>query len=193
MPHVSSKAAAAVALLLALPALSAQQTLNAEQGWSAVGQCASRTGDRARHDCLDDVLRRAGLLTPEAEKRERQRQFGLEDNAAARAPAPAPSPRPAAAASAPPPPAPVAVPTPAPKVEPPEVDRLEAEVASSLVGNDRKLLVTMKDGAIWKQIDSDTLPRLPVAGDVVRIRKGTLGSYLCALPTRHTFRCQRIK
>jgi len=181
-------AAVTVASILSLgpAALRAQApgAMTPDQGWSAISQCASNPTERARHACVDDVLRKAGLLTPQAEAKERRRQFGLDENAAraappVAAPKPPPSPAPAPASAAP------------PKND--DSGRVEVEVARAAVATDGKVVVTTTDGAQWKQTDSDTLPRLPAAGDRVKIRRASLGSYLCELPTHHTFRCVRTK
>jgi hypothetical protein len=172
-----------VLLCLAAAPLAAQTpapAMNAEQGWSAVGQCAAVANERARHACLDDVLRRAGLLNPQAEAIEKRRQFGLEEDRPAVAATPSKA-APAAPSQAAPPAAPAAP------------ERLETRIATIVVAPDHKVVLTTADGAAWKQSDSDTIPRLPQAGDVVRIRKASLGSYLCELPSHHTFRCVRLK
>jgi hypothetical protein len=180
---------AASLLCLTAGALLAQVpgSITPEQGWSAIGQCASNSNERVRHACIDDVLRKAGLLTPQAEATERRRQFGLDESPArAAVPAPAPVPKstpsPAPAAATKPPPAPVDA-----------VERLDVQIARAAIANDGKLVVTTTDGAVWKQTDSDSFPRLPSGGEHVRIRKATLGSYLCELESHRTFRCLRQK
>ncbi len=199
MPHRPIRSFATALLMTSTTSLLHAQTppaMNAEQGWSAVGRCASVSSERARHDCLDDVLRRAGLLTPQAEAADKRQQFGLGGEAArppvASAPAVAPKPAPAAPAKQPAPAAATALASP-PDTKPATVDRLEVTIATIAKGSDGKVVFTTADGAVWKQTDSDTIPRLPVAGDIVKIRKASLGSYLCELPSHHTFRCLRSK
>jgi hypothetical protein len=170
----------ATLLLLSTVSSFAAQTspsMNAEQGWSAIGRCASISNERARHGCLDDVLRNAGLLTPQVEATERRRQFGL-DGDSTRAPREADA---------------VPPPSPPPPSRSETVERLEAAIATIDKGADGKVVITTTDGALWKQTDADTIPRLPAAGDLVKIRKATFGSFLCELPSHHTFRCVRSK
>jgi len=189
-------ASAAVTAVLTLTAvsLSAQTppAMNAESGWSAIGLCAVRSNERARHACIDDVLRQAGLLTPQAEAGERRRQFGLEGGAAA-----APVEPPAPPVAAPPIAAPkIAAPPDAPLPPKPEAasgDRLELEIATAITGLDDKAVLTTTDGAVWQQTDSDTIQRLPRARDRFTVRKASLGSYLCTLPSKITFRCRRTR
>ena len=76
-------------------------TMSTEQGWSAVTRCAQEDTERARHTCVDRVLRDAGLLTTEMRAKQQQRAFGLNDKpAGAKAPATAATTAPATAASA---------------------------------------------------------------------------------------------
>src|SRR4051794_5516680 len=92
---IAAAAAGAVLTLASVP-LRAASSMSAEQGWTAVTQCAADPSERARHACVDEVLRRAGLLTPQAEAKQRRQQFGLDENTARTAP---PAPAPAAKAS----------------------------------------------------------------------------------------------
>ena len=186
---------AAAALLLSAAAAQvqgqAQAPMNAERGWSAIGQCAGRS-ERDRHACMDDVLRQAGLLTPAAEASDRRRQFGLEGEPA-RVPAPTPAP------AMPTPPAVRTAPTtPAQSAPPAETasgtaERLQVEVVRATTGTDGKIVLTTADGAVWRQLDSDTIRQVPRAGDRISIRKASLGSYLCSLPSQITFRCRRTQ
>jgi hypothetical protein len=91
-------AATATLLCLTTTVVLAQTpgTMNPEQGWSAIGRCAQEDTERARHTCLDRVLREAGLLTDEMHARQQRKAFGLEDKAPSAKPAPPP---PAAAAA----------------------------------------------------------------------------------------------
>jgi len=175
---------ACVGAMFATAATPAAETnAGAEAGWTAVTRCAQQETERARHDCLDQVLREAGLLTPELRARQQQRAFGLEQPAAA-APAapplvekalPARGAKPAAA-------------TPAAESAP---DRVEVEVASVVKGRDGKLVVTTTDGAVWRQTESLENYRLPAAGERMSIRRGKLGGYLCTPSSKLSWRCAR--
>lgn len=94
-------AAMATLLCLTTTAVTAETpgTMNAEQGWSSIARCAKEETERARHTCVDGVLRDAGLLTPEMHAQQQRRAFGLDEKAARAAPAPASTPMPAAPAS----------------------------------------------------------------------------------------------
>ena len=56
----------AAGLLGLATAASAAPIHGAQDGWAAVTACAGTPNDEARRDCLDGVLRRAGLLSGEA-------------------------------------------------------------------------------------------------------------------------------
>jgi hypothetical protein len=84
MATLFSLTTTATTLLLTSAALAADApgTMNAEQGWSSVARCAQEDTERARHTCLDRVLRDAGLLTDEMHARQQRKAFGLEDKPA---------------------------------------------------------------------------------------------------------------
>jgi hypothetical protein len=185
--------AGVAAMLAAATALAAEGGSDAEAGWAAVTRCAQQDTERARHDCVDQVLRDAGVLTPELRARQQQRAFGLD-----RATSPVPAaPPPAAVQPVAPPPVATAPTAPAPtrsaaKASPESSpDRVEVEVASAVAGRDGKLVVTTTDGAVWRQTESITNYRLPAAGERMTIRKGSLGGYLCTPSSKLSWRCAR--
>jgi hypothetical protein len=197
-------APAAMATLLCLTTTAAvaqsptqpPETMNAERGWSSVARCAQEESERARHTCVDDVLREAGLLTTEMRTRQQRRAFGLDDKPAP-APSPAPvSPGPVAPSNA----SPAAVakspetvaPSPATVAPATQPDRIEVELAAVEKAVNGRLFVTTTDGAVWLQTESVEMPQPPVAGDRMSIRKGSMGGYRCTVAsTRLTYRCAR--
>ncbi len=58
---LASLLAAAGLMAMAGPA-SAAPISSAQEGWAAISACARTPDDEARRDCMDGVLRRAGLL-----------------------------------------------------------------------------------------------------------------------------------
>jgi hypothetical protein len=76
--------------------------MNADQGWSSITRCAQEDSERARHTCMDGVLRETGVLTNEMHTRQQRRAFGLDDKSAPPQPALRPSPPPPAATATPP-------------------------------------------------------------------------------------------
>jgi hypothetical protein len=187
----AASAAAILAAAAATPA--AEGGADAEAGWAAVTRCAQQDTERARHDCVDQVLRDAGVLTPELRARQQQRAFGLEQAASPSPVAPAPA---AVQPAAQPPvakassdPAATQSSTKALRESPP--DRVEVEVASAVAGRDGKLVITTTDGAVWRQTESITNYRLPAAGERMTIRKGSLGGYLCTPSSKLSWRCAR--
>lgn len=58
------------------PAASAADMSTPEARWNAVASCGSRTDERARHACVDDVMRKAGVLGVEQERRDERQRFG---------------------------------------------------------------------------------------------------------------------
>jgi hypothetical protein len=180
------------------PAAGAQT--DAATGWAAVAGCAQQVTERARHSCLDQVLRDAGLLTAEMTARQERSNFGLGNTATPAPPAPPVAPVAAVPKAAPAAPAAVAappVPAPAvaaPRAPEPKPERLEVEVASVATTPDhRKLIITTSEGAVWRQTEDLEILPLPVAGDRMTLRKGALGSYFCRFGKSVTFRCMRSR
>jgi hypothetical protein len=210
-------AAVATTLCLTTTAVMAQTpaTTNAERSWSAIERCAQEDSERARHTCMDGVLREAGLLTNEMRAEQERRAFGLDDKPVRtppRQPAPAPTPQVAAAtpptatasppASAPSPqvtapslpPAAARTSTDAPPPAPVQPDRLDVERTKVEKAVSGRFLVTTTDGAVWLQTESVEMPQPPVAGDRMSIRKGSLGGYRCSVASTHlTYRCARSR
>ena len=77
------------------------------------------------------------------------------------------------------------------KVDAP-LDRIEGKVASLGRRATGELLVTLEDGQVWTQIESDSKATFRV-GDTVTIRKASLGSYLMVSSTRVATRVRRVK
>ena len=183
---------AAAGLAQSLPA--AQAAGDAEAGWRAVAQCAEVGAAGRRHACLDDVLRRAGLLKPEREAQARREDFGRPAEAkSARTvprvvqPAPPPAPPPAPSPALPAPPAPAGrAPAPA------NAAGLRTTIRSARIAGNRKLVVVTADGAVWEQTGSEDFHVLPRAGDAFEIQPGTLGSYRCTFGRSSVYRCRRL-
>ncbi|MET0282613.1 MAG: hypothetical protein ABW278_16010 [Steroidobacteraceae bacterium] len=150
----------------------------AEEGWAAVKRCAQQETERAAHDCLDQVLRDAGVLTPAMRERQQQRVFGLSPSATAPAVAKPP---------------PVVADAPVKPVAGASPDRVEVQIAAVSRAADGKLIITTNEGAVWRQAEGLENPRLPGIGEHMSIRKGSLGSYLCTLPSKLSWRCTRSR
>jgi hypothetical protein len=218
-------AAMATLLCLTTTAVAAQTsaeppgTMNAERGWSSIARCAQEDTERARHQCLDGVLREAGLLTNEMRTKQQRRAFGLDDKAAsapatptttsastaANASTTAPAEKPSIAgrlgetAPSPSPSSPPSRPAiegsaPAAAATSAQPDRIEVELAKVEKAVSGKVLVTTTDGTVWLQTETGEMPLPPVAGDRMSIRKGTMGGYRCSVASTHlTYRCARSR
>jgi hypothetical protein len=152
--------------------------------WQQVVACAAQGSNAARHDCIDAVLRAAGALSPEREAQVNRENFGREDRQApSSAPAPSPALMPPATAAAAPQPAPIAPPQP--------LQGIATQVAAVSQGGDRKIVVTTTEGAVWRQIDSSPIRRLPRVGESFEVREGAMGGYRCTFNGNTTYRCER--
>lgn len=56
--------------------------------------------------------------------------------------------------------------------------RLEAVIGSSQRDGNGRLLMTLDDGAHWRQVDDLSLPRTPRQGDKVVIERAAMGTYM---------------
>jgi hypothetical protein len=68
---------------------------------------------------------------------------------------------------------------------------IEAKLADARQTQDGKWLLVLEDGARWAQTDTANI-RSPKPGDVVRIRKAALGSYMANINGRPAIRVRRL-
>ena len=54
-----------------------------------------------------------------------------------------------------------------------------------------KWVVVLTDGAVWRQIDDEPIPRAPRAGSQIEIRKAAFGSYFMKIDGQHALRAKR--
>jgi hypothetical protein len=167
-------------LALGAVAVNAQDTASPQERWAQVAACAAERSNESRHACVDAVLRAAGALDAVTETRVNRENFGRVERLTPPPPVAQPPSAPAEAAARPDPIAP-----PAP------VDGVSTQVASARMGNDRRLVVETVEGAIWRQVDSDVIRRLPRQGEAFDVREGALGSFRCTVNRSTTFRCER--
>ncbi|WP_419254551.1 hypothetical protein ACN2C6_03720 [Caulobacter sp. ErkDOM-YI] len=72
-----------------------------------------------------------------------------------------------------------------------EVDRVIGEVASARRGGDGRWTVVLADGAVWKQVDDQSLTKDPKKGSKVEIRKASVGSYFMNVDGQRAMRARR--
>lgn len=73
-----------------------------------------------------------------------------------------------------------------------EASRLESTVRSASLNGEGKWTITIEDGARWLQIDSRDLNFPPRAGQPIRIRRASLGSYFVNVNNQTAIRMRRI-
>ena len=71
------------------------------------------------------------------------------------------------------------------------VDNVSVELASAGQDPTGKWVLTTKEGAIWRQIDTTELNREPHAGSTMVIRRGLIGSFFCKIDGDAAIRCTR--
>jgi hypothetical protein len=75
--------------------------------------------------------------------------------------------------------------------KPSEADRITATVASASQDPYGKWTIRLDDGAVWRQIDSNDVPRPPHKGSTVVIKKGALGSFFIDIDGQPGIRAHR--
>jgi hypothetical protein len=174
----------ALALLLPAPA----QSQDAAGGdWAGIVQCAAIGRADERHACMDEVIRRAGLLSEARVTQAAREDFGNENRAEPVRAAP-----PVAVAAAPP--AAAAVPSTAPlaPARAADLDKLATTVVSAQVRGDRRLVVTTAEGSVWEQTQSETFRNAPKTGNPFSIERTSLGGFRCSFERSTHYRCRRI-
>ena len=72
-----------------------------------------------------------------------------------------------------------------------DIDNTTGTVAAARQNGARKWVIKLEDGAIWTQVDATELFADPKAGDPVRIKKASLGSYLMVVGKNGAVRAHR--
>jgi hypothetical protein len=72
-----------------------------------------------------------------------------------------------------------------------EVDRISAKVASASEGPYGKWVIRLDDGAVWRQIDDNDLPKGAHPGSVANIRRASLGSFFMNIDGQQAIRVHR--
>lgn len=75
--------------------------------------------------------------------------------------------------------------------EPPEDASINAIAKAAFQNASGKWVVTLEGGAVWRQIDSDSLNIDPHPGSKVHIRRASLGSFLMSIDGQNSIRVHR--
>jgi hypothetical protein len=74
-----------------------------------------------------------------------------------------------------------------------ETEKLQSAVKSARVDAEQRLVVTLEDGAVWRQIDDTMLGKPPKAGDTIEVKKAAMGSYMMKIGSQPAIRVRRIE
>lgn len=72
-----------------------------------------------------------------------------------------------------------------------ETEALQAVVKAARTDAEGRLVVTLEDGAVWRQIDQEMLGKTPKPGMTVEIRKAAMGSYRMKIGSQAAIRVRR--
>ncbi|HEY6817040.1 MAG TPA: hypothetical protein VI168_16000 [Croceibacterium sp.] len=178
---------------LVVPALASAQAGSGDAGrnWAAIAECGAIKNADRRHDCVDDVLQAAGVLSATQVAQEAREDFGRENR-------PEP-PRPQSVAV----PAPVVAPAPAQGSVPAQaaaeaprraadLDELVTTVASVRSIGYKRVRVTTPEGSVWDQTQAEGFNAEPKSGDRFSVERAAMNSFLCQIGRSSRYRCERI-
>jgi hypothetical protein len=150
---------------------------DAARNWGAIAECAAINEAAARHECMDGVVSRAGVLSEEQIAEAARQEFGREDRrqAVRSTPAPVVSSSPAAPARA------------------ADIQELVTTVASVRTVGYRKLRVTTAEGSVWDQTQAESFSNDPRPGDAFSIQRGPLSGYRCQFRQASRYPCERVE
>lgn len=174
-----------VAALLAPAIVSAQANSgDSAANWAAIAACAAMDEAAGRHRCMDDVARRAGVLSEARVAQAAREDFGREERprAVRSTPVPTPAARAAETASS----------AAGAATRPAEIQELATTVASVRTVGYRKLRVTTAEGSVWDQMQAETFTREPRAGEAFSIVRGALGGFRCQFGQASRYQCERV-
>lgn len=72
-----------------------------------------------------------------------------------------------------------------------ETETLQAVITTARMDAEGRLVMTLEDGAVWRQIDDQRLGKSPKPGETVEIRKAAMGSYLMKIGSQPAIRVRR--
>lgn len=74
-----------------------------------------------------------------------------------------------------------------------ETEKLQSVVKAARVDAEQRLVITLEDGAVWRQIDDTMLGKPPKAGDTIEVKKAAMGSYVMKIGSQPAIRVRRIE
>ena len=75
--------------------------------------------------------------------------------------------------------------------KPEEADRITVTLRRAVQNGDRKWIITLDDGAVWRQIDDGELEPPPKPGTKAVIRRAALGSFMIRIDGQSSIRVHR--
>ena len=73
----------------------------------------------------------------------------------------------------------------------PDIDAIETTLQSASQGGDNRWVFRLADGGVWRQIDSEPVRFQNRAGQEVRVRKASLGSFMLTVGGSRAVRVRR--
>jgi len=161
----------AAACVMPAAGFAQQETGEAERNWSRVSQCGAIADDERRLDCMDDVLRAAGVMrggtsgaTPPQAARPGDTVPAARSGPASRTSEPATT----------------------------HTESLATTIASVQTIGYQRLLVTTAEGSVWEQTQAETFRTPAKAGDAFSVEPAAMGSFRCRFNQSSRYRCRQV-
>lgn len=74
-----------------------------------------------------------------------------------------------------------------------EVEQINAKVKRVQITRDEKWILELDSGGTWQTTEVDTRQSSPKAGDMVRIRRASLGGFMLSIEGRRSVRALRLR
>jgi len=168
---------------LAIPVAGNAQadTGEAVRNWTSITECGAISDNQRRLACMDNVLARAGIGTPQAS--------GPQPPLARAEPTmPPTTPQAQGQAQA----------ARQPQAQPPRSsasgprEEVSTTIASVRTVGYQKLSVTTAEGAVWEQTEAETFNTQPKAGDAFSVEPGAMNSFRCRFNQASRYRCRPV-
>jgi len=169
-------AAFLIAVYAPAPVVAQEASPSSSANWDAVASCAALAGAEARHACVDDVLLRAGVLSPRVVAQTPE-NFGIETRTIERG---------SRSVIAPAAVVPLAR-------SAPEINEIATTIASVVEVGYQKLRVTTAEGSVWEQSQAGTFTSFPEVGQAFVIERGAISGFRCSFGRASLYRCERVQ
>ena len=174
-----TRAAVVVAVLALAPPVVVRAQEKTPPSWDTLVKCAEKGDPNEELACYRAAMKAAGYAPTAEEQTQRRRKFGLSLPSLGGAKHESKTARAAAA----------------PQAGAPAEDndaKVTVEIETmALIPPANKMMLVTRDGAIWQQLDTESVTPLPKPGQTFEIERNKFGGYFCKFDKFTKVRCLR--